>query len=62
MKTILRSLWVRLYQDEAGQGLVEYALIMALVSLAAVTGMKTIAKDINDAFVGIANILSTYVP
>ena len=58
---ILKSL-NRLHRDEAGQGLVEYALILALVAFAAVVAMQTLASDINNAFVGIGTILSSYVP
>ena len=58
---ILKSL-NRLHQDEAGQGLVEYALILALVAFAAVVAMQTLAQDINNAFVGIGSMLSSYVP
>jgi len=58
---ILKSLR-RLHRDEAGQGLVEYALILALVAFAAVVAMQTLAQDINNAFVGIGTILSSYVP
>jgi len=58
---ILKSL-NRLHQDEAGQGLVEYALILALVAFAAVVAMQTLAQDINNAFVGIGSTLSSYVP
>lgn len=52
----------RLHKSEAGQGLVEYALIIALVCFAAVIAMQTIATDINNAFAGISNVLSAYVP
>ena len=58
---ILKSLQ-RLHRDEAGQGLVEYALILALVAFAAVIAMQTLAQDINNAFTGIGSMLSTYVP
>jgi len=58
---ILKSL-NRLHQDQSGQGLVEYALILALVAFAAVVAMQTLAQDINNAFVGIGTILSSYVP
>jgi pilus assembly protein Flp/PilA len=58
---ILKSL-NRLHRDEAGQGLVEYALILALVAFAAVVAMQTLAQDINNAFVGIGTMLSSYVP
>ena len=58
---ILKSL-SRLHKDEAGQGLVEYALIIALVAFAAVIAMQTLANDINNAFTGIGTILASYVP
>ena len=58
---VLKSL-NRLHRDEAGQGLVEYALILALVAFAAIVAMETLANDINNAFVGIGTILSSYVP
>ena len=47
---------VRLHRDEAGQGLVEYALIIALVAFAAVVGMNTLAADINLAFSQIGSV------
>ncbi len=52
----------RLHKDEAGQGLVEYALILALVAFSAVVAMKTLAGDINNAFTGVGNVLNSYVP
>lgn len=60
-KMILKSL-SRVHKDEAGQGLVEYALILALVAFAAVIAMQTLASDINNAFKGIGQTLATYVP
>jgi pilus assembly protein Flp/PilA len=45
-------------QDE-GQDLVEYALIVALLSLAAVAGMKGLATGINGAFTNITSTLNT---
>ena len=60
-KLILKTL-DRLHRDEAGQGLVEYALILALVAFAAVIAMQTLAQDINNAFLGIGLMLSSYVP
>jgi pilus assembly protein Flp/PilA len=59
-QSILNSLR-RLHSDETGQGLVEYALIIALVAFAAVVAMQTLANDINNAFTGIGTLLSSYV-
>ena len=55
---ILKSL----NQDEAGQGLVEYALIIALVAFAAIVGMNTLATDINQAFSLIGSVLNVSIP
>lgn len=49
-------------KDETGQGLVEYALILALVCFSAVVAMHTLALDINNAFTGIGNVFGSYVP
>ena len=46
---------------EEGQDLVEYALVVALVAFGAVTGMGYLATGINEAFSGIATILTTDV-
>jgi pilus assembly protein Flp/PilA len=59
-QSILNSLR-QLHSDETGQGLVEYALIIALVAFAAVVAMQTLANDINNAFTGIGTLLSSYV-
>ncbi len=58
---ILRSI-NQLHQDEAGQGLVEYALIIALVAFAAVVGMNSLATDINNAFSLIGSVLDVNIP
>ena len=49
-------------QDESGQDLIEYALVVALICFAAVSSMGTLANSINNAFSGIANMLNTNVP
>ncbi len=50
-----------LHNDESGQGLVEYLLIVALVALAATAGMSSAASYINSAFVRIGGKLGTYI-
>jgi pilus assembly protein Flp/PilA len=60
MNLILKSL-SRLHQDEAGQGLVEYLLILALVAFAATAGMTTLASGLNSAFAKIGTILGLYI-
>lgn len=51
----------RLHRDEAGQGLVEYALIMGLVVFAAVTTMQGLASEINAAFAKITSTLTSAI-
>ena len=53
MTSLLLNSLIRLHKDEAGQGLVEYVLILALVAFAAVVGMNTLATDLNSAFTAI---------
>jgi pilus assembly protein Flp/PilA len=57
---ILKSL-SRLHQDESGQGLVEYLLILALVAFAATAGMGSLASGLNSAFSQIGVILGSYI-
>jgi len=46
MGTMLKRLW----QDDDGQDLVEYALVVALIGLASVAALNTLATDIKSAF------------
>jgi pilus assembly protein Flp/PilA len=57
---ILKSL-VRLHKDEAGQGLVEYLLILALVAFAATAGMGSLATGLNSAFSAVGSKLGAYI-
>ena len=57
----LINLLARLRQDESGQGLVEYLLILALVAFAATAGMTTLASGLNSAFAKIGTILGSYI-
>ena len=45
---------------EEGQDLIEYALVVALIALAATAGMKALASNINTAFGNIGTTLTTY--
>jgi pilus assembly protein Flp/PilA len=58
----MKNLILKLHKDEAGQGLVEYALIIALIAFAAVVGMNTLAADINTAFSKIGSVLDVNIP
>jgi Flp pilus assembly pilin Flp len=50
-----------LHRDEAGQGLVEYMLILALVAFGAVAGMNTLASYLNIAFSSIGSLVNAYI-
>jgi pilus assembly protein Flp/PilA len=50
-----------LLSREEGQDLIEYALVVALIAFAATAGMTTLAKDINNAFIGIGSSLTNAV-
>ncbi len=50
-----------LHREESGQDLIEYALLAALIALAATAGMGVVASDINNAFVKIGSKLSASV-
>jgi pilus assembly protein Flp/PilA len=46
MKNVLKRLW----QEEEGQDLVEYGLLIVLVALGATAGMTALATAINTVF------------
>ncbi|HUS59413.1 MAG TPA: Flp family type IVb pilin [Planctomycetota bacterium] len=53
----MRTLIKRLVKREDGQSLVEYALIIALVAIALVVGLGTLAGGITDTFDSIVTSL-----
>ncbi len=61
MKTFVLNCLARLHKDEAGQGLVEYLLILALVAFAATAGMKILATGLNTAFSEIGSLVNAYI-
>lgn len=50
MTNSIFSFFTRLHDDQEGQGMVEYILVLALIALGAVAGMKGVASHINNAF------------
>ena len=48
-------------EQEEGQDLVEYALVVALIAFGALTGMRFLATGINRAFSTIATTLTTNI-
>jgi pilus assembly protein Flp/PilA len=57
----LETALLRLRNDEAGQGIVEYMLIIALVAFAATAGMSSLASGVNSAMTKIASVLGVYI-
>ena len=57
MKRALRNL----LRDESGQDLIEYALVAAILGLAAVAGMSSLASNISNAFSAVGSKLSSAV-
>jgi pilus assembly protein Flp/PilA len=55
----MRSLLKRLWKDEAGQDLTEYALLLVLVALAAIGSLNTLATAINGVFANAATNITT---
>ena len=61
MINTLNRYFLVLHNDEAGQGLVEYLLILALVAFAAVAGMNDLAVGLNSAFTQVSSVLGVYI-
>jgi pilus assembly protein Flp/PilA len=55
---VFRRQFAHLYHDESGQDLIEYALLAALIGLAAATSMKGLATKISGAFTSIGSTLT----
>jgi pilus assembly protein Flp/PilA len=64
MRDFLLKLYVKaqVLREDHGQDLIEYALVCALIALAATAGMNTVAIAINTAFGNIGTKLNTYIP
>ena len=55
MKALIKRLW----SEEKGQDLIEYALLVALVALAAAVGMNSLATAINTEFANLGTSLTS---
>ena len=51
---ILRRAW----SDDSGQDLIEYALVAALIALAAITGMKNVSTSIKTSYTYIGSTVA----
>jgi pilus assembly protein Flp/PilA len=54
----LTSVWNRAMEREEGQGLVEYALILVLVSIVAIAALAAIGTNVNNVLQTVANALN----
>jgi pilus assembly protein Flp/PilA len=55
----MKQLLVRLWKEEQGQDLTEYALLLVLLSLAAIGSLSGLAQAVNGVFQNAASNLST---
>ena len=46
----MNNLFLRLWKEEDGQDLTEYALVLVLIGLSAITCMQKLAKEVNTVF------------
>lgn len=53
----MKSFVARLFREESGQDLIEYALLAALIALAAVTAMNQLGGAINQKFESVSTSL-----
>ena len=47
---MIRKLALQLWREESGQDLTEYALLMVLIALVAITSMQTVGQAISNVF------------
>jgi pilus assembly protein Flp/PilA len=55
----MKALLARLWKEEVGQDLTEYALLLVLVALAAIGSLSTLATAINNVFSTAATNVTT---
>ena len=46
----MQNFWKRLWHEDEGQDLTEYALILVLISLVAIVAMKLIGSTVHDVY------------
>jgi pilus assembly protein Flp/PilA len=60
MSTTLNLYWTfqALWYGEEGQDLVEYALLVSLIALGAITGVSSVATAVNNVFTNISTSIA----
>ena len=54
----MKNIFARLWKEEEGQDLTEYALLLVLLALAAIASLGILANAINNAFAAAASNLT----
>jgi pilus assembly protein Flp/PilA len=57
----MKQLLHNLLREDSGQDLIEYALVAAVLALATVAGMTTLASNISNAFSVVGSKLSSTI-
>lgn len=52
------AFWNAFWNDESGQDLAEYALLIALIALVVIAAVTLLGQNINTVFTNIANALT----
>lgn len=53
------SKWIKaLWEDDSGQDLAEYALLVALIALVVIAAVTMLGQNINTLFTNVANIMT----
>lgn len=55
----MKEFWKRLCQEDAGQDLTEYALLLVLMSLLSIVAMRGIGSTVNNIFTGASTNMGT---
>jgi pilus assembly protein Flp/PilA len=56
----MKQVFVAFVQDESGQDLIEYALVVAMIALGATASISSLASSFSTALASVGNKLSTY--
>lgn len=54
----MKTLWHRLWKEEEGQTLIEYALILALISIVAIGILTVLGKKVSNTFNSVSSKLA----
>ena len=58
MVNVIANVVQRLWRSESGQGMAEYALLAALIAVAAIGAITLLGNEITDVFNSVGNDLS----